>query len=1036
MKLGHFLFLFVWSWQSLAQDYHINYEHLTTQQGLSNNFINDIIQDKFGLIWIATEDGLNRYDGYNFQVFKVNSHDNLPDNQIYDLAEDPKGNIWIATHAGLAKWDIKTGQIQNLSYFKKKPIDYVYIDKKRVWVASNNTVYCIDENKKILKTILNDFPETKVNKIWKQKVHGKEELLISTGRIEKFNIHQVFCFDKQQKKWVLLLESEARIIHISSTGICFSFPIYRNEEKKIEVKGYNDEYTFKKLSFPKNIRNNNANLHNTSAGIDWLGNHDGSIIAVNWQKEEIVDVYKQKLFFLRKRFTDNYGTIWLTTTGAGIFILSKYQNNYLKYYEPNQNKLSGSSVRAIYQDEEKNVWISTYNDEKVLDIFSKDGTQQTLDIKGISFKIIPEKDKNILWIASDKSLLKVDVKTQSILKRYEPIGDYIRDMFLTKNGKIYLVTHSFLGVFDTKTEAIQKHTHIKGSTCILQNKNGEIWIGSKDKGLGLLHTKTMKVKYFSYKPNNLKSISSNHIKSLYEDTKGCFWVSTTAGLNLFDKKSKSFERFTTKDGLANDMIYTTLEDENGYLWLSTNKGISKFNPQTRKFSNYGEEYGLQNNEFNTNAFFKNERTGELFFGGIKGVNSFFPKDMKRNHLKPKVVLTDFKQKGKSIKFDKPLPLVQKIKIAYHEAQVLTFEFTALNFFQSKRNHYAYKIKEIHEDWINLDTKHEFTLMNLNPGTYTLQIKACNNHGIWNEEGLHVTLIVTPPFWQTWWFMAVLLLLMVVVIYGIYRWRVYQILRREKYLENEVNVRTNEIKSQAKALEAQAQELEKLNQTKDHFFAIIAHDLRNPITAFESIASQVNFYLEKQRPEKIKLLVEDISNSSHSLSNLLNNLLNWALIQKKILEPRPTLVLLRPIIDEVIEIYQNTIKSQDIRIVSEGNANLELYIDEDNLKTILRNLVSNALKFTPKQGKVMIATYIKEHKIIITVEDNGVGMSPEKLDKVLVLGGIEKQKDLYGQKGTGLGLILVAEFVKINQGNIQIKSAVDKGTKVIISFPSK
>lgn len=1026
---------------SHAQNYHLNYEHITIKQGLSNNWVNDIIQDKFGFIWIATQDGLNRYDGYKFQVFTTNH--NLPSNKVHCLAKDKEDNIWIATGAGLAKWNITTEEIERVSFFEGKVIHYIYIDEEgQLWLSSNNVIYCLDKNNKVVQKKLNNFNKTTVQKIWKQKIHGQEEMF-SDGivNIKNLVVCQIHYFNKKTQQWELLLESKQRFASISSSGQCFFISMYQNEDKKVNIKNYAPHIIrdIKFIEFPwqEGIdKYTELDLFLEEADIKWIIYH-GRMIAINWQKKEAIyydQYFKKKSFFLEERFIDKSGTIWLTSIASGVFILPRHQNYNFKYYAPKTSKLSGYSVRAIYQDIEKNIWISTYNENKVLDIFFNDGRHETMPIGGIAFKIIAGVDKNILWIGSDNKLLKVNKKTKQVIKKYENLGDYPRDLLITQNKKMYLVNHEFFGILDLKTEELKKYTHIKGSTCLLEAKNGQVWIGSKDKGLGLLNIKSMKVKYFSYDKSNPQSISSNHVKHIYQDKKGRFWVATELGLNLFDEKNKTFTHFTKAHGLLDEMVYVILEDTQGNLWLSTNQGISKFNPETKKFVNYDERYGLQDNEFNTNSYFKNEDTGEMFFGGVNGVNSFYPENMKRNTASSPLVLTAFRRKGRIVKLGKPLSEVKKISMNYDEAQSLTFEFVALSFFQSKQNQYAYKIEEIHDTWISLGTKNELTLTNLNAGTYTLHIKGSNNHGVWNEEGLTIILVVKPPFWQTWWFISLLIISFLLSVYAIYRWRVYQVRKHEKYLANEVSIRTEKIQSQAEALEEQAEELDALNKTKDRLFAIIAHDLRSPMTTFESITQQLDFYIEQNEIERIKGLNQYIKQSSNNLNNLLDNLLSWALIQRNVISYSPQYLYLKKIVKDVLENYTILINNYQIQTKIDIEDSLEIYADENALRTILRNLINNAIKFTPQNGIIKIKSYQQERYTIIEIKDTGKGISKDRIKNIFK--NTFKSMGLRGEKGTGLGLVLVAEFMEMHKGQIGVLSQENEGTHITLKFPKK
>jgi len=1044
------IFLLIIQCCSFAQNYKINYEHITTKKGLSNNFINHIIQDSKGFIWIATQDGLNKYDGSKFEVFKVNPNTNegLASNIINYLAEDDEGNIWIGTEQGLAKWSRNNNQIQNILSFQGERIESIYQDNpNNTWIVSQEYIYQIDKKGNVSKTGLNSLKELQkeeilVEYLGKIKIHKEEKLalIIEDRSIESSRHSLLYFFNPQRQTWDLALKTWGHIEYVCPEGeILLSF------EKDFQESGSNEKYSYKnyrtKELTVKTIQMNTNMLQKRKAlcyikeenNIWCLGNN--KLFLINPKNTAILRVLDKSFFndnldeySLNGLFKDKQDNIWLYTGGVGFFIFPQYALNNFKAYKLEKNNKK-FSIRAVYQEENGILWLSAYHLKNHLNIFSESEEQKSLFLDGMTYKILPDLDKKILWIATDRQkLYKVDKAKKTVLKQY-PIG--AETMIQVSTGEIYLGLGGGkpIIVFNPQTEKWKVYENVRDIDCFYIDSFGNFWIGSEVKGLGLLDTKTMQVQYFYKQNNNLKSISSNFVKSIYEDSKGRFWVATTLGLNLFDRKTKEFTRFTEKDGLPNNMVYAILEDEKGNLWLSTNKGISRFNPETKVFTNYDESYGLQDNEFNTNAFFKNEKTGEMFFGGIRGLNSFYPEKMKRNEFIPPIILTSFKRKGKEIKFDKPLSEIKEIRMTYDQAQSLTFEFVALSFFQNHKNQYAYKIEEIHQDWIDLGTLHEITLTNLNAGTYTLRIKGSNNHGLWNEKGLKIKLIVNPPFWQTWWFISILVLLSLLSFYGIYRWRLYQLKAREKFLENEVNIRTEEIKTQSEVLEKQAEELSKANKTKDQLFAIIAHDLRSPISAFESITQQLDFYIEQNEIERVKDLSQYIKTSSSNLNNLLNNLLSWALMQKDFLSHQAQNLKLKEIIEETAKSHQILLENYQIELKLNIEENLEIYADENALNTILRNLLNNAIKFTPKKGSIEIKSYAEEKYTIIEIIDTGKGILQEKIAGLFTSSNIKKSKGLRGEKGTGLGLVLVGEFMEMHKGTIQVFLNFNKNTLI-------
>ena len=297
-----------------------------------------------------------------------------------------------------------------------------------------------------------------------------------------------------------------------------------------------------------------------------------------------------------------------------------------------------------------------------------------------------------------------------------------------------------------------------------------LWIGTNGGGLNRFDRDTETFIHYQGDPNKPNSLSHNSVFSIYEDKAGILWIGTFGGgLNKFDRDTETFIHFTEKDGLQNDVIYGILPDTGGNLWLSTNKGLSKFNPQTETFRNYDVNDGLQSNEFNVGAYCKS-KSGEMFFGGINGFNRFHPDSVKDNPHIPPIILTAFKKFNKIVKFDKAIFEIDEIELSYKD-NFFSFEFAALDYTNPEKNQYAYKLEGFNEDWIFCGNTRNATYTNLDPGAYIFRVKGSNNDGIWNEAGVSVKIIITPPFWKTWSFITLSGVSFILIGLVVYRRRV-------------------------------------------------------------------------------------------------------------------------------------------------------------------------------------------------------------------------------------------------------------------------
>ncbi len=1026
-----------------AQDYVLNYEQFTTKQGLANNFVNCIVEDKQGFIWLGTKNGLCRFDGHSYKIYKTDATKNhiLLSNNVISVVVYSDSLLYLGTEAGVHVLNTSQNTITPIEELKNQYINKVFIDNENsIWAISHRkTIY----RKKITQhqwEVLNDTHPELNGKTWmtitQQKINGQLQIcLVSENRIESKNfVYMLHILDTN--KWKpLFYESNAymEIVHdnmllVSQNNIIqpdFLNLNFKDKELNVKYIKGNKKQDYRQLyEFSSKIYNNHLYIPLlTSIQVVDLATY--KVI----KEIDLADTEANQNNTIRNIFIDTAGNLWVATFGSGILLFPTYGLHTIKGYRFNSNDtskgLSVPSTRAIYQNPaDKKIWIATYKEQVVMDIFSTNKAKQTLPLPLSHAFIIKEEKKNatILWIATYTGILKVDKTIPKV------VNSYFENLFpqaleVNTDSTIFFADTDSIYTFNTKKEIIQSKKAINKTTYLYQDVTNVVWIGTETDGFASWDLQTDKITYYNPEKNSI--VKNLQVKCIYEDTKGKFWIATTRGIYFFDKITKKTRKFDTQNGLPDNTIYGILEDQNYNLWLSTNKGISKFNIETETFENFDINDGLQDDEYNTHSFFKSKE-GELFFGGIKGVDAFFPTDLKRNKHVPNLILTGFKQLGKEVQTAIPIEKMDKLVLPIDSAQMLTFEFTALNFYQNKRNQYAYKIEEIDTSWIQLGNKNELTLTNLAAGNYTLRIKGSNNHGVWNEEGITLKIKIVPPFWQQNWFLISLIFLFTTGVYVLYKVRIYQSQRREEKLEAQIKERTRELAT--------------ANRNKDQLFAIIAHDLRSPLTAFEDVSSQIEYFLRKNKPQRLIELGRHIDTSIQGLNILLNNLLGWALIQQNHkIQTDPQVHDLSEIVERIIAIYQNVAQSNQIELKNLVQENIEIRVDLDSFQTILRNLVSNALKYTPQNGTVELSTIhnqdIQNQNITLIIKDTGIGMSKEMIKTVFDTTTIQTNRGIRGEKGTGLGLALCQEFAQINNIKIEVESEPNQGTMFYLFIPT-
>lgn len=1041
----------------VAQNYVYNYDHLTTKNGLSNNFINCLVEDKQGFIWLGTQDGLCRYDGKNYVVYRTNEDKKIFLNSIIitSLALQNDSIIWVGTAAGLHSLNTFQKEIQLVPTFKESIIDDIFIDdKKTIWIVADRQIYNKKENQTNWNSISKNNQELK-NKQWtkvtqienKKNPKSNSILFIRYKDTEQDYEHCIYNFEQTKKQIQPITNSFGINIDFFDKAKS-TFIAYHNEKivPKDKIAQFSDSTSFP-IQYIFSTKTKGMRLtRNFSAK-----KHQNYLYIPLFEKIIIFDLTTYKKVgeinllnvmgkvgnpIIKDLEIDKSGNLWVATFGEGIFVFPIYGLQKIRVYQENPDNptkgISNSSVRSIYQDKAtQNLWVGTYSTQQQIDIFTPDSVKKILPIQSQAY-IIKEDSKNnaILWVSTYNGLLKIDKTTFEVQKRYLE-HERIRAFLQVSDSVLLFGNEDSIYVMDAYKEKILYRTNFKNNTALYKDKQNNIWLGTETEGFynlkldhyydkeGNKKATLSKSKYYNFYKND--KLTTFSIKSFYEDTKNRLWIASTRGLYLFDRENKNFKVYDEKKGLPNNVVYGMLEDQNYNLWLSTNKGIAKFDIEKESFENYTVQDGLQDDEFNGKSFFKSKE-GELFFGGIRGLNAFYPKNMTRNSYIPPLVLIDLKRFGKSIETEKPIEKISSFSFSKEEAQMLTFEVAALNFFQSNRNEYAYKIEEIDTTWIQLGTNNQITLTNLAAGNYTLHIKCSNNHKKWNEKGILINLKIIPPLWERIWFQVLVFITLLSIAFVIFRYRVYLLKQRQIALEKQIQERTSELADS--------------NQTKDQLFAIIAHDLRNPITAFQGITEQINFFLRKNKPERLLQMSESIDNSVQNINHLLNNLLNWALTQTNQITVHQTETSLFQNVEEVVKIYQMSATIHQIELENTVSKGMVVYIDKDSFQTILRNLVGNAIKYTPENGKISISAKAQKSKIILSITDTGIGIDEETQQKLFKLSLGNTSRGLRGEKGTGLGLVLCYQFAELNNIKIEVESKPNEGTTFILTIPIK
>lgn len=733
----------------------IRYQHAHDDpNSLSNNNINAIIQDRSGTIWIGTDNGLNQLilPGTNISgrqsemdgpAFMRHQHDpnntnSLSHNIVRSICLDASGALWIGTDDGLNML------LQNEDEPDRPNFIRYQHDSKNPNSLSHNEVYAIVQDRfGTLWIGTKGGGLNRLDRFTNQFIHYRHDPNNPKG-LSHNDVYEIFE-DRSGLLW----------IGTNGGGLC----IFDRE---------NEEFTcFQHDPFdPSSISYNEIRaICEDRSGLIWIGTYGGGIAKVDKGKNK----FKRYEHDPRNRnslshaivwsiYEDQFGVLWIGTHGGGLNRLDRRQNRWKHYrHDPNDpNSLSSDIVRIVYEDNSGRLWIGTHGGG--ICIFDR---------------------------ATERFVRYLhDANNPSSLSRNE-----IRSIYQDRSGSIWIGTYG--GGLDKlvpgdKPDAAPMFVHYRNDPndaqslsndfvrTIYEDRSGAFWIGTEGGGLNRLDRQSGRFDQFRSDPQNPNSLNNDYIFSIYEDREGSLWLGTWGGgLNKFDRSVERFAHYTEQDGLPNDAIYGILEDDQGNLWLSTNNGLSKFDPQTETFKNYSVEDGLQSNEFNGGSYYKSQ-SGEMFFGGIAGFNSFYPDEIRDNPFIPPVIITAFSKLNQEVKFDRPIAEIKELKLS-HKDYVFSFEFAALDFTAPEKNRYAYQMAELDQDWIYTHSKKRFaTYTTLAPGKYTFRVKGSNNDGVWNEQGAAINIIITPPIWKTWWFRLLAMLLLIGFIYFLLRRRLRNI----------------------------------------------------------------------------------------------------------------------------------------------------------------------------------------------------------------------------------------------------------------------
>jgi len=1065
-----------------AQDNSLRFSHLTVKDGLSQNVVNSILQDYQGFIWICTNGGLNRYDGINFKVYRHNPSLNksISDNTTNSLFEDSKKNLWVTTignglnlfNREMDNWIVFRHNPSDVNTLSSDDISFVCEDDStgNLWISSYHGLNYFDSQSKKFHRFL---PTDTANVFKGKKIEGQlyRNDVVSLLKPPQEPVLWIGYGNKIGK--FLINENRFEVIDlyfqdhkVSNSGAVYS--IFKDSKNRIwagtELYGL-FVYDSDNKRFNNYVNSDGSvSKHNVKVLFEdrqnnlWIGYNGNGLGRINLNTG-VYSHYKEdtdspnglrnNTIYCINQSKD--GILWFGAFGDGINILDKNSTKFELYrHLPNSfNSLKNSHVREFYEDSEKTIWVGTRSGidlfnpvSRKFTRFASGTTADNLIGNDIILSIFEDPDKQ-LWIGTfTYGLFCFNKKTRGFRQFLNNPNDtnsissnHVYKLYTDTDNSLWVGTLDGLNKYDKANDKFIRYD-LKGIIDMVRDDKGNLLVASSH-GLYL-----MKQGQASFEKIWTQS-GREQIYCICIDSRKNLWIGTLqSGLLRLNDNYEIVNIYTTNNGLPENKIVGILEDNKGNLWLSTSRGLSKFEINTERFVNYDVNDGLQDNEFYSSAFLK-AADGKIYFGGIDGFNAFYPEEIKYNDYIPKLVFTNFRIFNKEVPIgknnsplSKTITQVDEITLNYKQSS-FAIDFAALNFTLPEKNQYAYFLEGFDSQkngWNYIGHEHTASFTNLPPGNYVLKVIASNNDLRWNNTGISLRIIITPPIWETWYAKVLYIL---IILGGIIVFQKFTIIRTK-------------LKNDLKIEHIERQKNDELNQAKLSFFTNISHEFRTPLTLMLGPLDTVLKQMANDSALYHQLLM--VQRNTKTLFNLVNQLLDF----RKLETGKMNLCYKQGNLIQFIEYIYNNFKDYSERrtikyTFFKEREEIISWFDPDAIEKILNNIISNAFKYTNDGSDISVMLnyipvtdsqrkkwYVRSQEpvswLLIIVKDSGVGIPDDKIGRIFELYYRNEYSEGLSKLGSGIGLAFTKNLVELIGGEIKVESELGKGSRFYIKLP--